>query len=116
MTNLSLDSLGEVIIKKRNVDGLGVRAAAKEIGISSATLSRVENGYLPDLKNFTLICDWLDINPDQILGFQSTKKPVKQEIRAQVHYKKKSTGSKEMAEALTHVILAAKQALNSNPE
>lgn len=116
MPKPSLESLGEMIINKRNVEGVGVRAAAKAIKISPATLSRVENGYLPDLKNFTLICDWLGVNPDQILGFESTQEPVNHEIRAQVHYKKKATASIETAKALTQVILAAQQALNSNAE
>jgi len=114
MTKPSLNNLGEIIIKKRNVEGTGVRAAAKEIGISSATLSRVENGYLPDLKNFSLICDWLEGNPDQILGFQSPEKTKMSKMRAQVHYKKKSTSSVEMVEALSQVIIAAQHALNSD--
>lgn len=36
--------LGHVIRKWRGADGIGVREAAKQIGISHPTLSRIENG------------------------------------------------------------------------
>jgi transcriptional regulator with XRE-family HTH domain len=49
----------------------GVREVAKEIGISIATLSRIESGKQPDLQNFTKICRWLGIEPNTILGFSS---------------------------------------------
>lgn len=107
----SLDTLGELILKKRGQKG--VRAAAGEIGISAATLSRVENGHLPDLENFRLICKWLEIDPNRILGFRSPTKPRDDEIRASVHFRKQRTTSPETAAALAKMILHVQRALTA---
>lgn len=40
---------------------LGLRAAAKEIGISPATLSRIERGDTPDWKTVKIIWSWLTL-------------------------------------------------------
>lgn len=106
----SLDTLGELILEKRGATG--VRAAAKEIGISPATLSRVERGHLPDLENFRLICRWLDIDPNRILGFRSGREAsTDDEIRASVHFRKGRTTSPETAAALAQMILHVQRAL-----
>ncbi|MGH8192980.1 MAG: helix-turn-helix domain-containing protein [Woeseiaceae bacterium] len=104
-----MDTLGELILKKR--EQMGVREAAKQIGISAATLSRVENGHLPDLENFRLICQWLGIDPNQILGFPSSKDSRGAEIRASVHFRKEKTTSPETAAALAKMILHVQRAL-----
>ena len=41
---------------------LNVREAARNIGISPATLSRVENGKPPDIFTFAKICRWADLD------------------------------------------------------
>ena len=105
----SLDTLGALILDKRGE--VGVRAAAKEIGISPATLSRVENGHLPDLENFRLICKWIEVDPNQILGFKSVAKAEDAQAIASVHFKKKDTTSPETAEALAQLIIHAQRAL-----
>lgn len=105
----SLETLGRLIVEKRGA--MGVRAAAKEIGISAATLSRVENGHLPDLQNFQLICQWLGIDPNHILGFASPADSRDDEIRVSVHFRKESTTSPETAAALAKMILHVQRAL-----
>lgn len=105
----SLETLGRLITEKRGETG--IRAAAREVGISPATLSRVENGHLPDLENFRLICRWLDIDPNRILGFASTKDSGESEIRASVHFRKQKTTSPETAAALANMILHVQRAL-----
>ena len=105
----SLDTLGELILERRG--SIGVRAAAKEIGISAATLSRVENGYLPDLRNFQLICQWLDIDPSLILGFARSKDAPDEAVRASVHFRKSQTTSPETAAALAKLILHVQRAM-----
>lgn len=47
------------IILMRSNAGLSVRAASNQIGISAASLSRVENGKLPDLLTFASIGKWM---------------------------------------------------------
>ncbi|WP_427157233.1 helix-turn-helix domain-containing protein [Aliinostoc sp. HNIBRCY26] len=45
----------------------GLRDTAKEIGnISSSTLSRVENGKMPDMETFLLLCNWLQVSPAEL--------------------------------------------------
>jgi transcriptional regulator with XRE-family HTH domain len=62
---IDLNSLGHKVKTKRG--SCGIRETAKAIGISPATLSRIENGKLPDLKNFALICKWLIVSTDEVL-------------------------------------------------
>ncbi|XOV85292.1 MAG: helix-turn-helix domain-containing protein [bacterium] len=106
----SLDTLGKLITEKRGE--IGVRKAAAEIGISAATLSRVENGHLPDLSNFQLICKWLSVDPNSILGFSSVESK-ESEDHSVAHFKKKNTTSPETATALAQMILRAEQALKA---
>ena len=39
---------------------IGLREIAKEIGVSLATISRIEKGKLPDVDTFIKICQWLE--------------------------------------------------------
>lgn len=46
----------------------GLREAAQEIGtLSAATLSRVEQGNMPDLDTFLRLCQWLDEPPQSFM-------------------------------------------------
>ena len=71
MSKLPLHVLGLEIKKKRGEKGL--KEAATEIGVSIATLSRIESGKQPDLETFTKICQWLSLDPSDVLGFNPTK-------------------------------------------
>ncbi len=63
--NLDTDLLAAMVKTKRGRKGL--RDTAKEIGnISSSTLSRVENGKMPDMETFLLLCDWLQVSPAEL--------------------------------------------------
>lgn len=42
---------------------IGLRRFASDIGISTATLSRLTNGKTPDVETFFKICVWLDTTP-----------------------------------------------------
>ena len=101
-----LENLGRRVIEKRGEQG--IRAAAREIGISHATLSRVERGFLPDLENYKKICKWLGVDTE-------LAKPKDPEVAgvARVHFRKQPTTSPETALALAELILAAQKALLS---
>ncbi|KKL45250.1 hypothetical protein LCGC14_2357530, partial [marine sediment metagenome] len=43
---------------------IGLRAAAKEIGVCTATLSRVENGHPTSVESFARICRWMGTSAD----------------------------------------------------
>lgn len=59
---LNMDLLSTMVRTQRRNRGL--RETAAEIGnISPSTLSRVENGKMPDMEPFLLLCDWLKVPP-----------------------------------------------------
>lgn len=64
-------NLGKLLRLKRGNRGL--RETAKEIGVSSATLSRIERGKLPNILHFVKLCKWLNADPGPILGFRATQ-------------------------------------------
>jgi transcriptional regulator with XRE-family HTH domain len=51
--------LGEVLRKWRRASDLGVREAAKELGISHGTLSRIERGENMDGETLAKVLRWL---------------------------------------------------------
>ena len=102
----SLKALGGLVARKRGK--VGIRATARAIGLSPATLSRVENGQLPDLANFTKLCQWLDLDPARVLGFDPAdlNRPT-----VAVHFRIEPTITVETAVALQDLILAAQRML-----
>lgn len=107
----SLKSLGRLVGEKRGK--VGIRATAREIGLSPATLSRVENGHMPDLANFTKICRWLEVDPARVLGFEpeTLGRPV-----AAVHFRSQATVSLPTAGALQELIIKAQRMLAEDGE
>lgn len=97
---MPLEDLGRLILEQRTKRGLGIRGAAKEVGISHATLARVEKGFLPDLENYEKIRKWLGLVSDQIASAPTTNVP-------QVHFRREKTITAETAASLARMILAA---------
>ena len=55
--------------------GRGLRGVADEItGVSASTLSRIEQGNVPDLETFMRICKWLGVSADHFRPQQLSKK------------------------------------------
>jgi len=110
---LMISDLARLLTAKRG--SRGVRAAALDAGLSTATFSRVENGHMPDLETFAKLCKWLQRDPKEFLGLESegggTERPA-----AVVHFKKKKTVSMETAKALGELILAAEKAIRAREE
>jgi transcriptional regulator with XRE-family HTH domain len=102
-----IELLAKHILERRA--GRGIRETAKEVGISPATLSRVENNNVPDLETFSKICIWLDEDPSIYLGIAPRSPNVVPSAR--VHFKKGAAIKKDSAKALGEMILAAQQAL-----
>lgn len=51
------------VLTRRRIDmNISMEVACAEIGISKATLSRIENGKTPEIDTFLKICDWLGVN------------------------------------------------------
>lgn len=54
--------LSNMIKTKRGDKGL--RDVSKEIGVSAPTLSRIEQGKVPDVETFIRLCEWLEVSAD----------------------------------------------------
>ena len=108
MAKLTLSSIGSLLKEKRDSKNQGIREASKEIGISSATLSRIENGKLPDLESFSKICKWLHINPAEILDCKDlvNPNPSPESQIVTVHLRADKNMSSELAKALGEMIFA----------
>ena len=62
-TTLNTELLARMLKVKRGKNGL--RSVAEAIdGVSVATLSRIEQGKIPDVDTFIRICRWLDVSTD----------------------------------------------------
>lgn len=63
MTTLNTELLATMLKEKRGKTGL--RTVSEEIeGVSVATLSRIEQGKIPDVDTFIKICRWLGVSTD----------------------------------------------------
>ena len=70
--HLNMDVLARMVRTQRGNRGL--RETAAELGnVSPSTLSRVENGKMPDMETFLLLCDWLNVPPTYF--FKDTEEP-----------------------------------------
>lgn len=107
MDSIRIDRLAQRIQERRA--GKGIREAATEVGVSPATLSRVENGKIPDLETFSKVCKWLGEDPAVYLGIRPA--PLSSTPTARVHFKKGAAIKTDSAKALGELILAAQKAL-----
>ena len=63
--NKFTERLSQLMIEKRELTSL--RDIALMTGISPATLHRIENGRIPSLGTFVVLCRWLEVNPSDLL-------------------------------------------------
>lgn len=71
---LRLDLLSLDLERRRGDRTL--RELAQEVGVSTATLCRVENGAPCDLATFARLCCWLEADPRRYLGLMPTGRRV----------------------------------------
>jgi transcriptional regulator with XRE-family HTH domain len=60
-------NLGAILRARRREKRLSLRDLADQTGVSFNTLSRVERGHIPDIKNFQRIVDWLELPAETFL-------------------------------------------------
>jgi transcriptional regulator with XRE-family HTH domain len=109
---MALVSLGKLLLERRG--GRGVREFSRDIGISPATLSRIENGKLPDLDTFSKICSCLGLDPAEILQVDVAARratAAAQPPVAAVHFKADQALDQDAASALGALIHAASMEL-----
>lgn len=113
MNALNSSLLAEMIKSKRGKRGL--RDAAKEIGTSSPTLSRIENGNLPDIDTYLKICKWLDVPSDYFsanVSQKESKKSTGYKKQVIAHLRADKNLPPNTAEALIEMINLAYAKLN----
>ena len=116
MARRRLGQIGALVRAKRGENG--VRGVAKDIGISTATLSRVENGQQPDLNTFQKLCQWLEIDPSEFLDASNTGTPVSESGPATIataHLRADQHISPELAQALGEMIIRAQAMMGDVP-
>src|SRR5262249_43349564 len=96
------------------------REAAKIIGISPATLMRVEAGRVPDVGTFGKVCAWLKMDPGSFLGFQAGTEPGRSTplagaLSVSAHLKAEQTPKPETVKALATLILIAASTKAATP-
>lgn len=118
---LELDKLVALIKAKRGNRGL--RETAKEIGgVSASTLSRLEQGKMPDLDTFMRLCTWLNVSPEDLLkttressAHSGKEVPISPDMSTpeiiHAHLRADKELSPETAEALAEMVRAAYNAL-----
>jgi transcriptional regulator with XRE-family HTH domain len=82
-STLNNDLLAGMVKNKRGDKGL--RTVAEEINVSSATLSRIEQGKIPDVETFIKICNWLGVSTDTFITGNSKKKAVSTKDQVLAH-------------------------------
>ncbi len=111
-SEIDIRELATMIKNKRGRRGL--REVAKEIGdVSASTLSRIEQGKIPDLDTFIKLCKWLDVSADHF-----TKDNESEEIQESshqivtAHLRADRTLDPQTAEALVTMIEMAYNAVD----
>ena len=109
----TLQNLGSLVREKRGDQGL--RAAAKEVGTSAPTLSRIEAGKMPDLHTFGKLCKWLEVDPGMLLGMSGSELKPRRDTIATAHLKAKKEIAPETAAALARAIIRAQSMIADPP-
>lgn len=91
----------------------GLREIAQEIGgVSPSTLSRIENGKVPDMDTFLRICAWLQVSSEEFI--KETDDQQKNEIsttdRIEGYLRADRELTPEMADALAKLMKSAYRA------
>lgn len=109
--------LGVLLRARRGTRSL--RAIAQEIGgVSASTLSRIEQGKVPDLDTFRRLCGWLGISTDRFMTGPKRGEDVRSQLGSKpsnadvvvAHLRADRTLSPETVEALVTMIRLAYEA------
>ncbi len=102
-STLNTELLAGMLKNKRGSKGL--RAVAEEIGgVSFATLSRIEQGKVPDVDTFIKICKWLDVTADTFIISDSKRKTTSTKEQLVAHLRAERELSKDTINMLIKMI------------
>jgi len=100
-TTLNTAEFSRMIKSKRGSKGL--RILAQEISISPSTLSRIEQGNLPDIDTYLRLCNWLEVSSEYFLE-KNKDDELKSQSGVIAHLRADQTLPSETAEALIQMI------------
>ena len=116
MDKVRLGQIGTLLRERRGTRG--VRDTAKDIGVSPATLSRIENGKQPDLATFEKLCRWLEMSPLEFLDASgpdgATSEPLAP-MMATAHLRARRQITPQLAQALGEMIIRAQYMYPDEP-
>lgn len=102
-STLNTDLLANMLKSKRGDRGL--RAIAEEIdGVSFTTLSRIEQGKVPDVDTFIRICKWLNESTETFILNKSKKQTPSSKEQIVAHLRADRELNKETANMLIKMI------------
>lgn len=110
MSTIDIEKLATHIRRKRG--SMNLRDTAEAIGdVSISTLSRIDQGKIPDLSTFMKICQWLETSPEEFApGFQKLDEEEQNHREAILyHLRADSSLSEDVAIALQKMIEVAYQ-------
>lgn len=58
---------------RKKANGVSLRPIAFKVGVSASTLSRIDNGEMPDMETFMQICARLELSPGNYFARQVWK-------------------------------------------
>lgn len=107
MTHADVDTelLGDLMRRRRKTDGLSLRDAAEQMGVSAPTLQRVEAGQPPNSANLIRIAEWLQLPVEEVL--RKGKRPANQlatVAQIEVHLRADPNLSPDAAEAIADAV------------
>jgi transcriptional regulator with XRE-family HTH domain len=111
MAELNTERLAAMVRAKRGKRGL--REVAKEIGnVSASTLSRVEQGKVPDLETFFELCKWLNVGPEEFTGgnLNADQDAASTPEKIEIHLRADRTLEPETVDALITMVKLAYEA------
>jgi transcriptional regulator with XRE-family HTH domain len=104
------DELGARLRARRRELGLNLREAAAASGVSTATLSRVERGRLPDRDNIFKLIDWLGLGGGE--AYAEPHPPGAGTLEAiELHLRADKELSRDDADALSQMVRLAYERL-----
>ena len=102
-TTLNTELLAGMLKSKRGDKGL--RSLAEEIGnVSAATLSRIEQGKIPDVDTFIKLCKWLNVPSDSFIINESKKKPISNKEQVVAHLRAERVLTRDTVNMLIKMI------------
>jgi len=102
-STLNTDLLAGMLKSQRA--GRGLRAIAEEIGnISAATLSRIEQGKIPDVDTFINICKWLQVSTDTFILNDVSNTPLSNKDQVVAHLRADKELKKDTVDMLIKMI------------